>query len=92
MRGRPDAAQKKRLVASLCVLVVVLCFLFVYYGSFFGFGQGTTSMEYGKAWKKLGSSYLGGDDDSDFSGRQDDSVFKLDDGDDVTRPKSYPVC
>ncbi|KAK6130087.1 hypothetical protein DH2020_036214 [Rehmannia glutinosa] len=41
-----------------------------------------------------GSSYLGGDEDSDLGSKQDESSFKfeLDDGEDGFTPKSFPVC
>ncbi|XP_068654508.1 probable methyltransferase PMT3 [Aristolochia californica] len=89
MRGRPDGAQKKRLVPMLCVLGVLAVFLFCYFGS--GSQHGVSAMEYGKTLRKLGSSYLGGDDDGELS-KQDGSKYALDDGDNSTTPKSFPVC
>ncbi|XP_058101590.1 probable methyltransferase PMT3 [Magnolia sinica] len=94
MRGRSDGVQKKRLVASLCLVGIFLAFLFVYYGSFFGSQHGGSAMDYGKTLRKLGSSYLGGDEDAELGGKQDDSSakFGLEDGDDDLVPKSFPVC
>ncbi|KAL0376800.1 UNVERIFIED_CONTAM: putative methyltransferase PMT3 [Sesamum calycinum] len=44
--------------------------------------------------RKLGSSYLGGDEDSDLGHKQDESSVKfgLDDGEEGFTPKSFPVC
>ncbi|KAG9445687.1 hypothetical protein H6P81_011815 [Aristolochia fimbriata] len=89
MRGRPDGAQKKRLVTMLCCLGVLVVFLFLYFGS--GSQPGQSAMEYGKTLRKLGSSYLGGDDEGELN-KQDESKFSLDDGDNSTTPKSFPVC
>ncbi|KAK6161258.1 hypothetical protein DH2020_004639 [Rehmannia glutinosa] len=90
MRGRSDGAQKKRLLTSVCVVAVFLCFLYVYFGSR---NAGESALEYGSRLRKLGSSYLGGDEDSDFGHKQDESSVKfgLDDEDGIT-PKSFPVC
>lgn len=86
MRGRADGPQKKRPIVALCVLAVFLIFLYVYYG------RGESALEYGsRSLRKLGSSYLGGDDESD---KQDDSLskFSFEDGEDGILPKSFPVC
>lgn len=93
MRGRADGAKKKQLITSLCVIGVFLVFLFVYYGSSSGSGHGASTMDYGKTLRKLGSSYLGGDDDADASGKQDESLTKFgqEEGDDDFVPKSFPV-
>lgn len=89
-RGRPDGAQKKRLLTSVGVVAVFLVFLYVFYGSK---NTGESALEYGRSLRKLGSSYLGGDDDSDVGGKQDESFVKfgLDDGEDGVSPKSFPV-
>lgn len=87
MRGRSDGSQKKRLITSVCVVAIFLGFLYAYYGSIFG--HGTSALEYGsKSLKRIGSSYLGGDDESD--GKQDEAKFGQEDEDDVT-VKSFPV-
>ena len=93
MRGRADGVKKKQLVTSLCVVGVFLVFIFVYYGSSSGSGQGASAMEYGRTLRKLGSSYLGGDDDAELSGKQDESLtrFGQEEGDDNFFPKSFPV-
>ncbi|KAL6519901.1 hypothetical protein OROMI_032795 [Orobanche minor] len=91
MRGRSDGAQKKRLLTSLCVVAVFLVFLYVCFGSKNG---GESALEYGsRSLRKLGSSYLGGDDDSDLDHKQDESSskFGVDDEDGII-PKSFPVC
>ncbi|KAK7243086.1 hypothetical protein RIF29_37870 [Crotalaria pallida] len=93
-RGRSDGAQKKRLIASICTVAIVLGFLYVYNGSIFGFqNSGSSALNYGsKSLKRLGASYLGADDDSD--GKQDESSSSVKQGDveDDIVPKSYPVC
>ncbi|KAL6532428.1 hypothetical protein OROGR_014398 [Orobanche gracilis] len=91
MRGRSDGAQKKRLLTSLCVVAVFLVFLYVCFGSKNG---GESALEYGsRSLRKLGSSYLGGDDDFDLDHKQDESSskFGVDDEDGIF-PKSFPVC
>lgn len=89
MRGRTDGSQKKRLITSVCVVTILLVFLYAYYGSLFG-SQGRGALEYGsRSLRKLGSSYLGGDDDDD--GKQDDSSMKFGDDEDGVTPKSFPV-
>ncbi|KAF4354147.1 hypothetical protein F8388_004159 [Cannabis sativa] len=89
MRGRSDGTQKKRLITSLCVVAIFLCFLYAYYGSIFGSqSHGASAIEYGsRSLRKLG--YLGGDDGSDD---KQESLVKVFDGDDGITPKSYPVC
>ncbi|KAL0433265.1 UNVERIFIED_CONTAM: putative methyltransferase PMT8 [Sesamum latifolium] len=90
-RGRSDGAHKKRLLTSVGILAVFLVFLYVYFGSK---NAGESALEYGsRSLRKLGSSYLGGDEDSDL-GKQDESSAKLslDDGEDGINPKSFPVC
>ncbi|KAK6161290.1 hypothetical protein DH2020_004671 [Rehmannia glutinosa] len=82
MRGRSDGAQKKRLLTSVCVVAVFLVFLYVYFGSR---NAGESALEYGSRLRKLGSSYLGGDEDSDLGHKQDESSVKfgLDDEDEL---------
>ncbi|KAK1290011.1 putative methyltransferase PMT3 [Acorus calamus] len=90
MRGRADAAQKKRLVTILCVVVVFAVFLYLYYGPLFGSGeqQGRSARELSRAILPFG---LGGDDNAET--RADEvSVFSLDEGDGALVPKSFPVC
>lgn len=94
MRGRSDAAQKKRLLVSVCVLSVFVGFLYVYYGSIFGsHSRATSALEYGsRSLRRLGSSYLGGDEDTDLGSKDESSTrFGLDDGEDDVMPKSFPV-
>ncbi|KAL3812463.1 hypothetical protein ACJIZ3_013731 [Penstemon smallii] len=91
MKGRSDGAQKKRLLTSVCIVAVFLVFLYVYFGSK---NSGQSALEYGTRLRKLGSSYLGGDEDSDLGSKHDESSFKfgLDEGDDGMTAKSFPVC
>ncbi|KAG7591042.1 putative S-adenosyl-L-methionine-dependent methyltransferase [Arabidopsis thaliana x Arabidopsis arenosa] len=86
MRGRSDGGLKKRLIASVCVVALFVCFLFMYYGSS---SQGASALEYGRSLRKLGSSYLGGDDDNGDT-KQDDSVTNAEDS--LVVAKSFPVC
>jgi SAM-dependent methyltransferase len=91
MRGRTDGSQKKPLLTVVFVLGVFLVFLYVYFGQ----NSGESALEYGsRSLRKLGSSYLGGDEDSELVSKQDESSinFKLDDGEDGFSPKSFPVC
>ncbi|XP_050374382.1 probable methyltransferase PMT3 [Argentina anserina] len=92
MRGRSDPAQKKHTITILCVLAIFLVFLYAYYGSIFGsHSHGTSALEYGRSLRKLGSSYLAGDDDTD--GKDDSSTrYGQEDGDDDVTVKSFPVC
>ena len=93
MRGRSDGVQKKRLITSVCAVSIFLGFLYVYYGSIFGSkNHGASAIEYGsRSLRRLGSSYLGGDEDTD--GKQDESSTRLgfEDGEDEITPKSFPV-
>ena len=91
MRGRSDVGQKKRLITSVCVVALFLIFLYVYFGSQ---SHGESALEYGsQSLRKLGSSQLGGDDEADLGGKQDESStkFGLEDGEDGIIPKSFPV-
>ncbi|KAF5736744.1 methyltransferase PMT3 [Tripterygium wilfordii] len=92
MRGRSDGGQKKRLITSVCVVTLFLCFIYLYHGSIFGSSHGASALEYGsRSLRKLGSSYWGGDDYAD--GKQDDSTkFGREDREDDIIPKSFPVC
>ncbi|XP_010522473.1 PREDICTED: probable methyltransferase PMT3 [Tarenaya hassleriana] len=89
MRGRSDGGQKKRLVALACVVALLVCFIYMYYGSS---DQAASALEYGKSLRKLGSSYLGGDDDDDADDtKQEESVAKFGLQDDAVL-KTFPVC
>lgn len=86
MRGRSDGPQNKRLVTTLCVVAAFLCFLYFYYGSE---NRGASAIEYGsKSLKRLGTSYLVRDDDTDE--KQSESLTKFGQDDDLI-PKSFPV-
>jgi len=88
MRGRSDGGQKKRLITTVCVVAIFLGFLYAYHGSIFG--SSNHAIEYGKSLRKLGSSYLGGDEDTE--GNQDESShFGYSEGEDDVVPKSFPV-
>ncbi|KAL8104896.1 putative methyltransferase PMT8 [Apium graveolens] len=91
MRGRSDGSQKKRVLVSLGLVAIILLFVYLYFGSR---SDGESALEYGsRSLKKFGSSYLGGDEDTDGN-KQDESSFKLglDDGEAGIVPKSFPVC
>lgn len=91
-RGRSDGSQKKRIVASICVLTVFIGLLYVYGGSIFGSQtSGSSALEYGKSLRKLGSSYLGADDDNDDKQDDSSSGFGQVDEEDNIVPKSFPV-
>ncbi|KAF5192514.1 S-adenosyl-l-methionine-dependent methyltransferases superfamily protein, partial [Thalictrum thalictroides] len=87
-RGRADGVQKKRLITFLCVVAITLGIVYFYDGSF-----GSQVHNGASSLRKLGSSYLGGDDSSD-SDSKDETTFKfgLEDGEDGMVPRSYPVC
>ena len=85
MRNRADGGPKKRLITLLCV-AAIFGFLYVYHDSIFG--SSNQAIEYRRSLRKLGSSYLGGDDDAE--GKQDESSTKFGLEDDIT-PKSFPV-
>lgn len=88
MRGRSDGSQKKHLLTSVGLVIVFLVFLYVYFGSQ---SRGESALEYGsRSLRKLGSSYLGGDEDADLS-KSDESKFTLDDVEDGITPKNFPV-
>ncbi|KAL6292246.1 hypothetical protein ACE6H2_000388 [Prunus campanulata] len=94
MRGRSDLSQKKRIITSLCVLGIFLGFLYVYHGSIFGSqSHGASALEYGsRSWRKLGSSYLGGDEDNDSKQDESSTKYGQEDGEEDVIVKSFPVC
>ncbi|XP_072963001.1 probable methyltransferase PMT3 [Typha angustifolia] len=91
MRGRSDASQSKNLVVILCGTVIVLGFLFLYYGSFFGpKGQhGSGALEIGS---KFSRPFGWGSEDDGEVGKLEESIFALEEGDKTFRPKHFPVC
>ncbi|MFS7996742.1 putative S-adenosyl-L-methionine-dependent methyltransferase [Helianthus anomalus] len=89
MRGRPNGSYKKRLLTTFVLVGAALLFLYLYSGSH---SEGESAIEYGsRSLRKLGSSYLSGDDESNLSSKQDEVKFGLDDEDGIV-PKSFPVC
>ncbi|KAL6974932.1 hypothetical protein U1Q18_043418 [Sarracenia purpurea var. burkii] len=91
MRGRSDGGQKRRLITTVGVIAIFFVFLYVYFGSH---SHGESALEYGsRSLRKIGSSYLGGDEDADRGSKQDESLtkFGLEDGEDSIIPKSFPV-
>lgn len=89
MRGRSDGGQNRHLVTSLCVMVVFLGLLFLYYGSFFGPGKQHTGTTL-ESVSKLRSFGWGGDDDGGNS-KSDESILGQEGGDDNFMLKSFPV-
>ncbi|KAG9154853.1 hypothetical protein Leryth_023913 [Lithospermum erythrorhizon] len=88
-RGRSDGAQKKRLLTTVGLVGAVLVFLYFYFGSK---GKGESPLEYGsRSLRNLGSSYLGGDEDTDVGSKQDEASTKFSQDDGIV-PKSFPVC
>ncbi|PIA45413.1 hypothetical protein AQUCO_01700746v1 [Aquilegia coerulea] len=88
-KGKADKFKRTRLVSALCAVTAGLVFLFVYYGSSVGtqVHRGTSTL------RRIGSSYLGGDEDDDLGNKQDDSPFRFGQEDKENfLPKSYPVC
>lgn len=81
-RGRSDGTQKKRLIATICVVAIFLGFLYAYYGSIFG--NQDSALQHGS--KSL-SHYLMGNEDSEESS----TTTEQEDADDDVIPKSYPV-
>ncbi|KAE8651810.1 hypothetical protein Csa_006071 [Cucumis sativus] len=82
-RGRSDGSQKKRLIATICVVAIFLGFLYAYYGSIFG--NQDSALQHGS--KSL-SHYLMRNEDSEESS----TTTEQEDADDDVIPKSYPVC
>ncbi|XP_048429755.1 probable methyltransferase PMT3 [Pyrus x bretschneideri] len=81
-RGRADGSQRKRLVTSVLVLVIICGLLYLYSKK-----SGSSALEYGSKIRKFGSTYLGVDEDVD------ESPPKLgDDEEDGVVLKSIPVC
>uniref|UniRef100_A0A7N0V4S2 Methyltransferase n=1 Tax=Kalanchoe fedtschenkoi TaxID=63787 RepID=A0A7N0V4S2_KALFE len=82
MRARSDGSQKTRLISSLCVVAIVLGLLYFLLGP-----EGSQSGG-ANALRKIGSTYLGGEEDVDAT----ESTTGQEDVDDNVAPKSYPVC
>jgi len=92
-RGRSDGSQQKHLVASVCVVAIFLGFLYVFGGSIFGSqNSGSSALEYGRSLKRLGSSYLGAEDDNDGNQDESSASFKQGEGEANIVSKSFPVC
>lgn len=89
MRGR-DGGQKKHLVPSLCVVVLFIGFLVLYYGSFFGpRGQhANTALEYGS---RISRSFGWSSIDNREVGESKESILGQEGGEDGLIPKSFPV-
>ncbi|KAJ6931351.1 hypothetical protein NC652_014754 [Populus alba x Populus x berolinensis] len=70
-RGKGDGDQKKRLVTWIVVLGIICGCVYLYSRN-----SGTSALEYGsKSLRKLGSSYLGGDDDGDEASSKSGSTY-----------------
>ncbi|KAJ6938562.1 methyltransferase PMT8 [Populus alba x Populus x berolinensis] len=82
-RGRGEGDLKKRLVTWIVVIAIICGCLYIYSRN-----SGTSALEYGsKSLRKLGSSYLGGEDDGDGASNKPGEDLQ----DDVML-KSIPVC
>ncbi|PKA60596.1 putative methyltransferase PMT8 [Apostasia shenzhenica] len=88
MRGRADGGQKKHLVPAICAALLILGFLFFYYGGSQS-QHGSSAMDYGSKFSR--SLGWGGNNDLDAT-KTDDSTAGQEDGDDNISPKSFPVC
>lgn len=84
-RGRSDGTQKKRLIATICVVAIFLGFLYAYYGSIFG-NQDRGALALQRGSKSL-SHFLMGNEDSEESS----TAAEQEDVEDDVVPKSYPV-
>lgn len=81
MRSRSDGSQKTRLITSLCTVVIVLGFLYFFVGPDGSQSSGANAL------RKIGSTYLGSDEDVDTT----ESTTVQEYVDDNVTPKSYPV-
>ncbi|EPS59776.1 hypothetical protein M569_15028, partial [Genlisea aurea] len=90
-RARSDGAQK-RLLVYVGLVAVSLLFLYFYFGSR---NSSESALEYSsRSLRRLGTSYLTGDEDSDNGSKQEESSskFDMDDGEHNISPRSFPVC
>lgn len=90
MRGRADAAQSKKLVTSLCIVIVFVGLLFLYNGSFFG-RKGQPASGAFEYRNKISRSLGWGSDDDGEVGKIDESIFAHEGGDNNVRLKNFPV-
>lgn len=88
MRGRAEVGQKKHLVPSICVILLILGFLFIYFGGHRG-QHASVALDYGTKFSR--SLGWGSNDDGDAT-KTDDSAFGQEDRDENVTPKSFPVC
>ncbi|KAL0918434.1 hypothetical protein M5K25_010443 [Dendrobium thyrsiflorum] len=88
MRGRVDGGQKKHLVPSICVILLILGFLFIYFGGHRGHHT-STALDYGT---KFSRSLGWGSNDGGDATKTDESASGQEDGDEHITPKSFPVC
>ncbi|XP_042387885.1 probable methyltransferase PMT3 isoform X1 [Zingiber officinale] len=90
MRGR-DGSQKKHLLPSLCVAFLFFVFLFLYYGSYLS-NRGhhaNNALEYGS---KISRSIGWISENNAELGKSEDQVFTQNDEEEISIPKSFPVC
>lgn len=90
MRGRTDGTHRKRIIAYLCAGAASIIFLYVCFGS--RSRSAESAIEYGsRSLRKIGSSYLGGDDEPDKLFDSSSKSSTLSEGE-FPVPKSFPVC
>ena len=86
MRGRNDVGQSKRPIVLLCLMVVCLCLLFLYFSGS-NRQAGSVALEYGT---KFSRSLGWGSDAADGDDASEESIFGTGDANDV-KLRSFPV-
>ncbi|KAG0477750.1 hypothetical protein HPP92_012469 [Vanilla planifolia] len=87
MRGRADGWQKKHVVPLACAILLLLGFLFIYYGGS-GRQQASSALDYGNKFSR--SLVWIGDDDGEIGKAEVSFDGQEEDG--IVAPNSFPVC